>query len=567
MKKGDIVEALVTRLDFPDKGIARTDDGVSLKVKGVIPGQRVLCRIKRNGAGKKSATLVSVVQKGEIETEKPCPHQERCGGCAYQTLTAEAELKLKEGLVRDLILPALEAQDIDCEWDPPLDSPIRNGYRNKMEFTWGDSFKGGPLALGLHVRGSMYDIETVSECRIVDEDYRKILTASLEFFSPMYERGEVDFYHRMTGEGFLRHLLVRKSASTGEILADLVTTSGHDPSFLDGLAEKLLALRLDGKIAGILHTVNDSRADTIIDEGTEILYGADHFYEVLLGLRFRISPFSFFQTNSRSAEVLYKKVREYASEVAGDRAPVIYDLYSGTGTIARILADIASKVAGIELVEEAVEAARTAAGESGTDNCFFFAGDVLKLVDDPAVTETVGKPDLIILDPPRDGIHPKALPKIISFGVENIIYISCKPTSLARDLEVFIQSGYQAVRMCVVNQFPTARHVETVVLLDRETRKDREYVYFDYEPKDDEYLNLMKKKATYAQVKDWVKETYGVQVPNLYIAQVKDKMGMDKRENYNKGRERHHVPSVPEDKEIMIRAAFKHFGVVLEETG
>lgn len=476
MKKGDIVEALVTRLDFPDRGTAQTDDGVSLKVKGVIPGQRVMCRIKRNGAGKKSATFVSLVSRGAIETGEPCPHQERCGGCAYQTLAAETELKLKEGLVKDLILPVLEAQDIDCEWDAPLDSPVRNGYRNKMEFTWGDSFKGGPLALGLHVRGSMYDIETVSECRIIDADYRRILAASLETFAPMYERGEVDFYHRMSGEGFLRHLLVRKGAATGEILVDLVTTSGRDTAFFGGFVEKLLALTLDGKIAGILHTVNDSRADTVIDEGTEILYGADHFYDELLGLRFRITPFSFFQTNSRSAEVLYSKVREYAAAAASDRKPVIYDLYSGTGTIARILADLADKVAGIELVEEAVEAARTAAKESGADNCCFFAGDVLKLVDDPAVTGAVGKPDLIILDPPRDGIHPKALPKIISFGVENIIYISCKPTSLARDLEVIIQNGYQAARMCVVNQFPTARHIETVCLLSNRKQDTKERI-------------------------------------------------------------------------------------------
>ena len=491
MKKGDIVEALVKRLDFPDKGTAETDDGVSLKVKGVIPGQRVRCRIKRNGTGKKSATLIDVVEKGEIETEAPCPHQERCGGCAYQTLTAEAELKLKEDLVRDLIMPVLETQDVICEWDPPLDSPIRNGYRNKMEFTWGDSFKGGPLALGLHVRGSMYDIETVSECRIIDSDYRRILAAALEVFAPMYERGEVDFYHRVTGDGFLRHLLVRKGASTGEILVDLVTTSGRDRDFFGSFVEKMLALKLDGRIAGILHTVNDSRADTVIDEGTEVLYGVDHFYDELLGLRFRITPFSFFQTNSKSAEILYGKVREYARAVtashadSGSRKPVIYDLYSGTGTIARILADIADKVAGIELVEEAVEAARTAAAESGADNCFFFAGDVLKLVDDPAVTETVGRPDLIILDPPRDGIHPKALPKIISFGVENIIYISCKPTSLARDLEVFIQNGYRAVRICAINQFPTTRHVESCVLLERvSNRKANSYVKLNVKMKD-----------------------------------------------------------------------------------
>ena len=200
----------------------------------------------------------------------------------------------------------------------------------------------------------------------------------------------------------------------------------------------------------------------VVDQGTEVLYGKDFFTEELLGLRFKVTPFSFFQTNSHGAEVLYNTARSYlsaGSEAGRDRG-IVYDLYSGTGTIAQLMAPAASRVIGVEIVEEAVEAARINAVENGLTNCEFIAGDVLKVLD-----TIEQKPDTIILDPPRDGIHPKALPKILSYGVDNILYISCKPTSLARDLPAFIAAGYRPVRGVCVDQFPWTSSVETVCLL------------------------------------------------------------------------------------------------------
>ena len=269
----------------------------------------------------------------------------------------------------------------------------------------------------------------------------------------------------MKQEGYLRHLLVRKAVRTGDILVDLITTTQEEHD-LTGFKEALLNLELGGRITGILHTKNDSFADAVIDEGTEILYGQDFFYEQLLGLKFRITPFSFFQTNSLSAEVLYQTVRGYIQSLYDQKNikqdGVIYDLYSGTGTIAQLLAPVATKVIGVEIVEEAVEAAKENAKLNHLDNCEFIAGDVLKVLDDIEV-----KPDLIILDPPRDGINPKALTKIINYDVNYIIYVSCKPTSLARDLEIFQQNGYMMSRAVAVDQFPWTSHVETVVLLTR----------------------------------------------------------------------------------------------------
>ena len=222
-----------------------------------------------------------------------------------------------------------------------LPSPREFGYRNKMEFSFGDEYKGGPLALGMHRRGSFYDIVSVTDCQIVDGDYRQILKLTRDYF----DQKKVPFYHRMQKTGYLRHLLVRKASITGEILIDLVTTSqeSHD---LAEYAGALLELPLEGKIAGILHTTNDSVADVVQDEGTEILYGQSWFSEKLLGLSFRITPFSFFQTNSWSAEVLYDTARKYILETGLKEGATVFDLYCGTGTITQLMAPAARKVIG-----------------------------------------------------------------------------------------------------------------------------------------------------------------------------------------------------------------------------
>ena len=232
--------------------------------------------------------------------------------------------------------------------------------------------------------------------------------------------------------------------------------------------QRLLALQegespsLTGKIVGILHTKNDSLADVVQSDEIEILYGRDYFYEELLELKFKISQFSFFQTNSLGAEVLYETAREYVGSLCEDGTPdkVVYDLYSGTGTIAQLLAPVAKEVIGVEIVEEAVEAAKKNAELNGLNNCKFIAGDVLKVLD--SIEE---KPDFIVLDPPRDGIHPKALKRIIDYGVDKLVYISCKPTSLARDLEAFLDSGYKMEKACCVDMFPGTANVETLSLL------------------------------------------------------------------------------------------------------
>lgn len=463
MKKGQIAEGIVERVEFPNKGIAYTTDGDRVIVKNTIPGQKVSFAVNKVRKGKAEGRLLQVVEPSALEVDSACPHFGACGGCIYQTLPYEEQLKLKSGQVKKLMDDAINGA---CEYEflGIKPSPKQYEYRNKMEFSFGDEYKDGPLALGMHKRGSFYDIVTVTDCQIVDTDFRAVLKATLKFFQ---EHGQ-KFYHRLSHEGYLRHLLVRKAAKTGEILIDLITTTQNPGSsvteeeLLQAWADVLCGLSLDGTIRGILHTRNDSVADVVKNEGTDILYGEDFFYEELLGLRFKISPFSFFQTNSLGAEVLYSTARDFIKEQNSLDGKTVFDLYSGTGTIAQMLAPVCKEVVGVEIVEEAVEAAKENAALNGLSNCRFIAGDVLKVLD-----EVPEKPDYIVLDPPRDGIHPKAITKIIDYGVENMIYISCKPTSLARDLEIFLAHGYTVGKICCVDMFAATPHAETICCLSR----------------------------------------------------------------------------------------------------
>ena len=491
MKKGQVYEGIVERVDFPNKGIVQTGEGTVI-VKNSLPGQKVKLGVNKVRSGKAEGRLLEVIEKSPLETGNPCSHFGLCGGCTYLSLPYEEQLSIKEAQVKHLLDSVLGRQASEWQWEGIKGSPVAYEYRNKMEFSFGDEYKDGPLALGMHRRGSFYDVVTVEDCKIVDSDYRLILKTVREYFA---DKG-VGYYHKLRHVGYLRHLLVRKASGTGEILVALVTTSqnpfgndetegeagpaecsGTEKELLDGFLKELLALEemgsLQGKFAGILHIVNDSQADVVQSDRTDVLYGQEYFYEELLGVRFKISTFSFFQTNSYSAEVLYETARSYIGDLGSNRADgkpdkVVFDLYSGTGTIAQLMAPVSGKVIGVEIVEEAVEAAKRNATENGLTNCEFIAGDVLKVLDDIAE-----KPDFIILDPPRDGIHPKALPKIIDYGVERIVYVSCKPTSLVRDLEVFLGRGYVVEKAVAVDQFPWTANVETVCLLKKCTEQNK----------------------------------------------------------------------------------------------
>ena len=527
VRKGDICEGIIEKYDFPNKGSLMIEDR-KVTIKGALLGQKVRFMITKRKSGMAEGRLLEVLEKSPLEDSKPsCPYFGLCGGCTYQTLSVTNQLKLKEDMVKNLLAPVInhsmkkqsdwKGETIDDVWEGILPSPIHHGYRNKMEFTFGDEYKDGPLALGLHKKGGFYDILNVPECEIIGSDWGKVLEYTLGFF----KEKKVPFYHKMRHEGVLRNLVIRQSKATGEFLINLVAstqwekygcgqvdivgdssgsvlndgiTSAHEVSagndsvgnieqfagknvileYVNGLVRLAETFTTGSSIGGILYTENDSLGDVVQSDRTILLYGRDYIVEEVMGLKFRISPFSFFQTNTKGCEVLYSKAREYimscgvmkdsGAQMDEKNTPskVVFDLYSGTGTIAQMMAPAAKKVIGIEIVEEAVVAARENAKLNGLDNCEFIAGDVLKAID---LVED--KPDLIILDPPRDGINPKALEKILAFGVDEMVYISCKPSSLARDLIVITEKGYKVEKVCAVDQFPGTTHVESIVKLSR----------------------------------------------------------------------------------------------------
>ena len=454
MKKGQVYEGMIQKVEFPNKGIVQVDgEEKPVIVKNGIPGQKIRFCVNKLRKGKAEGRLLEVMEKSALETREPvCSIFPACGGCMYQTMDYQAQVKMKAEQIQSIMDAAVDGYSYTFEG--VKESPKEFAYRNKMEFSFGDEYKDGPLSLGLHKKGSTYDVLNACDCKLVHEDMTKILTCVLEYCR---EQGYA-YYHKMQHTGFLRHLLLRRGNTTGEILVNLVTTSQEQTDFGE-LKERLLNLKLEGEIVGFLHIVNDALSDVVKSDETRILYGKDYFYEEILGLKFKITPFSFFQPNSYGAEVLYETAREY---IGNTKDMTVFDLYSGTGTISQILASVAKEVIGVEIVEEAVVAAKENAKRNGIENCRFLAGDVLKVLD-----EIEERPDFIVLDPPRDGIHPKALPKIIDYGVDKLVYISCKPTSLARDLEMFLGRGYRVEKVCCVDQFCQTVHVETVVGLQR----------------------------------------------------------------------------------------------------
>lgn len=579
MKKGSEHEVIIQEYEFPNKGIAYIEDR-KVTIKGAFAGQKVRIRITKAKNGKAEGRLLEVLEKSPQETAEPvCKHFGQCGGCTYQTFPYETQLQIKADQVQRLINQVCP----EYTWEGIIGSPVVEGYRNKMEFSFGDEYKDGPLALGLHKKGSFYDLVTVTDCKIVDSDYNQVLACTLEHFA---ERS-IPYFKKMSHEGSLRHLVVRQTARSKDMLINLVVSSqiagktvgeagtedvdasrsAQEPGsskaasreqieeYLDtaGWLEKLQALILHGRIAGVLLTINDGLADVVQSDETHLLYGQDYIYEEILGLKFRITPFSFFQTNSLGAEVLYEKAREYVGNIDDQ---VVFDLYSGTGTIAQMLAPVAKKVVGVEIIEEAVESARDNAVLNHLDNCEFIAGDVMKVLD--GLTEL---PDMIVLDPPRDGIHPKALNKIIRYGVKHLVYISCKPTSLARDLVTLQAEGYRVEKVCCVDMFPGTANVETVVLLSKgEIDSKKVRVEFSLEDMD---MSGFQKGATYEQIKAYVLEHTGLKVSSLYISQIKRKCGLDVGQNYNLSKkEDAKVPKCPPEKEAAIRDALKYFQMI-----
>jgi len=388
-----------------------------------------------------------------------CKHFGSCGGCVYLDTPYHEELAQKELTLRETL------SSYGGLLEGMLPAPSPQGYRNKMELAFGDEGKDGQLALGIRKRRSYYEVATVEDCELIPEDFKQIALCAQKYFR---NSGDA-FFHRKRHTGSLRHLVLRRGEFTGEILINISATSGLETD-LEPLMAQLLALKLDGQIVGILRSTNDGVADAVKDEHVSTLWGRNYFNERICGLDFTVSAFSFFQTNSAGAEVLYGVVKDMATQIP---AKLAYDLYCGTGTIALVLSPNHEKVIGIELNPAAIEAAKKNSKLNSITNCEFFAGDVQAMLQEKTNnTETQqnnqqSNPDIVVVDPPRDGLHPKTLAKLITLAPPRLVYVSCKPTSLARDAAILAEAGYKPIRVMGVDMFPRTPHVETVALLTK----------------------------------------------------------------------------------------------------
>ena len=392
--------------------------------------------------------LNKLLEHREYEKSEVCPHYLYCGGCSMLHVSYDHQIKIKEeGILNLFKREGLE----DINYEGIIPSPEVYEYRNKMEYSFGDFEKDGPLTVGLHVKKKRFSIVTTDKCKLVQGDFLKILSHAENYFN----RIKVPTYKIMKREGVLRNLILRFGKYTGEMMVNLVTTSKIEFKPEDWCQE-LLSLDLKENLSSVLHTKNNSLSEAVIPEEIKVLHGNDHIYDMILGLEFKISPFSFFQTNTKATEMLYTVVSDFLGEEKG----VVFDLYCGTGTIAQVISKHASFVYGIEIVDEAVNSARENAKLNGINNCIFLSGDVERVISSLNI-----KPNCIILDPPRPGVGKKALKKIIDFNADRVIYVSCNAKTLVDDLAMLIDDGYRINKTKLVDLFPNTYHCECVMEL------------------------------------------------------------------------------------------------------
>lgn len=372
----------------------------------------------------------------------------KCGGCTYLNINYNVQLKEKT----ENILKILEVSQIEIKnYEGVLSSPEIYHYRNKMEYSFGNEMKNGPLTIGLRGRGKFYDVYSAKTCKIAPKDFGKIIEFSEKFFKDLPFRN----YRKHTG--YLRHLVMRKGFKTNEILLNISTSSEDYHSHIEKWANEVLKLELEGKIVSIYHTITDAKSTVVKADELKKLYGKDYFEEEILGIKFKVGPFSFLQTNTLGSEVLYSKVLDYID----DNAKTGFDLYCGAGTITLLMAKKLEKVIGVEIVKEAVEAAKENAKDNNANNVEFYLGDakdIVKQLDE--------KLDTIVVDPPRAGLHKNVINFIMDNQFDNVVYVSCNPSNFARDM-IYLKDMYEIEKFVFVDMFPHTKHLESVAKLKR----------------------------------------------------------------------------------------------------
>lgn len=546
-----IKQVKIIEMKLPNFSIGEDENNNLYRFKGGVLGQTVLIKSGKKKAGYISGKIIEIVKKSDLETLESGYDLNEMAGNKFENIPYEEEIKIKSEIINKLY------KEINWNKDIKLNlSPIVKEYRNKMEYTFGDEYKDGPLILGMHKTGKFYEIAEHSGGSIANEDFDKIRSFTQDYFR---ERG-LKHHHKTRHTGELKFFVIRYSFYENELMINLVTNSSEKitDELLKDYAQKIFNINLKGKITSFYHTISDSISDAIKPDKIIKIAGKDYLTEKINGLLFRISPFSFFQPNPKGAENLYNKALEFAGNIENKK---VYDLYSGTGTISQIFAKKANKVIGVEIVEEAVEKARENSKLNNLNNTEFIAEDVLMELDKlREKQELEGSPDIIVVDPPRAGIHSDAIKKIISTKANTIVYISCNPVTQVEDLKIFIEEGYRIEKIEAFDQFPRTMNVETVALLSKLDVDKHINIEIELDELD---LTSAESKATYAQIKEYVWNKFELKVSTLYIAQIKKKCGIELREHYNKSKkEKQIIPQCTPEKEEAIMDALRHFKMI-----
>ena len=546
-RKNDIVTLEIVDCGTDGEGIGKAD-GFTVFVKDAVIGDTVKAKIMKAKKNYGYGRLMEILKPSPYRVEPVCPSARQCGGCQLQAVSYEEQKVFKEKKLRGHLERIGGFHDLPMEPLIGMDEPYH--YRNKAQFPVGRN-KEGRIITGFYA-GRTHAIIENRDCTLGIPQNKDVLDRVIAHM----EKYNIAPYDEMTGRGLVRHIFVRYGFFTGEIMVCLII-NGQELPHQKELIEKLCEMP---GMTSISLNINKKRNNVILGDKVKTIWGQEFITDKIGDISYEISPLSFFQVNPKQTWKLYSKALEYA-DLHGEET--VWDLYCGIGTISLFLAQKARFVRGVEIVPAAIEDAKRNAKINNIENVEFFVGKAEEVL--PREYEKNGVyADVIVVDPPRKGCDEMLLKTILKMQPKRVVYVSCDSATLARDLRFLCDNGYELKKVCGVDQFPQTVHVETVVLLGRKMVDDRniEYEYVDYEPKDNEYMRNTKGSATYAEIKSWIKEQYNVSVSNLYIAQVKDSCGFEKRENYNTGAEGHKVPQCPDEKRKMILEAFKHFRMI-----
>lgn len=554
MNKNDIVRLEITALTSEGNGVGRYE-GMAVFVPYTAVGDVIECRIVKLKPNYAYGKIERLLFSSKDRIEPDCPSYFRCGGCVFRHISYDAELRAKEGFVRDSFR-RIGGFELDPE--PIIGCKDTYHYRNKVQLPVASDENG--CFYGFFSQRS-HRVIRIRNCLIQPEIFTDI---SDDIISYQNSRG-LPAYDESTGRGLLRHIYLRKGEHSGEIMVVLVVSKSTDAynELAHMLADKYKAIKT------VCLNVNSERTNVILGSKDICLYGDGKISDSMCGMKLEISPHAFYQVNTPAAETVYSVAKDYA-HLSEDET--LLDLYCGIGTVGLSMADKIKKLVGVEVIEQAIVNARKNAELNGmASKAEFVCGDAGEIsqaickesgdsASKPSVHGINDKIDVVVVDPPRKGCDKTTLDAILDMSPERVVYISCNHATAARDAKYLCEQGYSLVRYRPCDMFPRTAHVETVVLLGREFEKSREHVYLDYEPSKE--IDLPG-GATYSEIKQWIQAEYGLKVSSLYVAQVKQKHGIVERECYNKPKsENAKQPKCPPEKEAAIEAALKHFKMI-----